>query len=68
MTSKLVEGWRRAWRWHSAQALAALTLLPVVWIELPADLKTRIPEGWEPYIISVVALAGLIGRLRSQSK
>ena len=65
---KLVEGAKTAWKWHSAQALAALTLLPIIWMELPADAKSMIPDGWDPYIVSVVALGGLIGRLRSQAK
>ena len=65
---KLVEGAKTAWKWHSAQALAALTLLPIIWMELPADVKSMIPDGWDPYIVSAVALGGLIGRLRSQAK
>lgn len=65
---KWVDGAKTAWKWHSAQALAALTLLPIIWMELPADIKSMIPDGWDPYIVSVVALGGLIGRLRSQAK
>ena len=65
---KLVEGAKNAWKWHSAQALAALTLLPVVWIELPADIKAMVPAGWEPIIVSAVAFGGLVGRLRSQNQ
>lgn len=65
---KLVEGAKNAWKWHSAQALAALTLLPIVWMELPADIKAMIPDGWTPYVVSGVALGGLIGRLRAQTK
>lgn len=65
---KLVEGAKNAWKWHSAQALAALTLMPIVWMELPSDIKSLIPDGWTPYVVSVVALGGLIGRLRSQPK
>ena len=65
---KLVEGAKNAWKWHSTQALAALTVLPIVWTELPADVKAMIPDGWNIYIVSAVALGGLIGRLRSQAK
>lgn len=65
---RLVQNWKKAWRWHSTQALAALTLLPVLWIELPADLKSEIPEEWMPYVVSAVALGGLFGRLKDQSK
>lgn len=68
MRFKLVEGAKSAWKWHSAQALGVLALTPIVWMELPADIKSRIPDEWTPYVVSVVALGGLIGRLRSQAK
>lgn len=65
---RLVPNWKKSWRWHSAQALAVLTVLPVVWMEFPADLKSQIPDDWMPYVVSAVALGGLFGRLKDQSK
>lgn len=65
---KWVENVRSAWKWYSVQALGVLTVFPIVWIELPADIKSRIPDEWTPYVVSVVALGGLIGRLKAQSK
>lgn len=63
---KLVENWREAWRWHSAQALAVLALLPVVWTELPPEAQALVPEEWRPYVLAALALAGLVGRLQKQ--
>lgn len=68
MKLKLVQGAKDAWKWYSVQALGVLTVVPMVWMELPADIKSRIPDEWTPYIVSAVALGGLIGRLRSQAK
>lgn len=68
MQMKMVENIRSAWKWYSVQALGVLTVLPIVWVELPPDIKTRIPDEWTPYVVSVVALGGLIGRLKAQSK
>lgn len=65
---KLVEGAKNAWKWHSVQVFAALTVLPIVWMELPADIKAKIPAEWMPFVVSLVAFGGLIGRLRSQPK
>ena len=65
---KWVENVKFAWKWYSVQALGVLTVFPIVWIELPADIKSRIPDEWTPYVVSVVALGGLIGRLKAQSK
>ena len=63
---KLVDDIGKAWRWHSAQILAALTVAPMVWEQLPADLKDRVPDDWMPYVVACVAFAGLVGRLRAQ--
>ena len=63
---KLVSDWRDAWRWTSVHILSALTVAPLVWVELPADLKSQIPEAWYPWIICGVAFFGLIGRVRDQ--
>lgn len=65
---KWVDNIRSAWKWYSVQALGILTIFPIVWIELPADIKSRIPAEWTPYVVSAVALGGLIGRLKAQSK
>ena len=63
---RLIPDWKNAWRWHSTQILAALTVAPLVWAELPDDLKAKIPPDWYPWIIGGIALAGFVGRLRDQ--
>jgi hypothetical protein len=63
---KLVPDWKDVWRWHSAQLLAALTVLPLVWMELPPDVKAYIPPTWHPWIVAAMAFAGFVGRLRAQ--
>ena len=63
---RLVEGWRKAWRWYSVQALSLLALLPVVWAELPYDVKAFLPLSWQPWILAALAVAGLVGRLWPQ--
>lgn len=64
----LVPDWRGAWRWFSVQALVVLAALPLVWSTLPADLRAFLPDGWEPYILLVVAIGGLAGRFIDQNK
>lgn len=65
---KLVANWRDAWRWFSVQAMAAIVALPLVWASLPADVKGYLPDGWEPYLLMVLAVAGIMGRMVDQSK
>jgi hypothetical protein len=64
----LVPDWRKAWRWFSVQALAAIVMLPVVWATLPADAKAWLPDGWEPWVLMALAVAGIVGRLVDQNK
>ena len=64
----MIENWKEAWKWFSVQVLALLTIAPVIWSELPEDVKAMIPPEWRPWIIAFVALAGLILRFKAQTK
>jgi hypothetical protein len=52
---KLVENWKDCWKWFSVRALAAIGLLPAVWMMLPEDLRAYIPVTWLPWIAAAVA-------------
>lgn len=65
---KLVPDWRSAWRWLSVQALAVIALLPVVWPTLPPQVTGWVPEEWRPWIIVLLAVGGIAGRLVDQKK
>lgn len=65
---KLVENWRNAWKWFSVQALAALTVLPMVWLGLPADVKAYVPPKYGLIVVILLGLAGVIGRVVDQNK
>lgn len=63
---KLVSDWRKAWKWHSTQLLAVIAALPIVWMQLPPDVKDMVPESWMPYIVTFIAAGAIVGRLRDQ--
>ena len=65
---QLVENVRTAWRWFSVQVLTLLAVLPLVWEQLPPETHALVPEAWRPWIITVLALIGIGGRLVRQSK
>lgn len=65
---KLVDDWKKAWKWFSVHALILAGILPTVWLELPSDLKSTIPPGTMSAITAVIAACGVIGRLVSQEK
>ena len=63
---KLIKNARRCWRYFSVQALTILAALPLVWINLPPDVKAKVPDAWETWVFVIVALGGLAGRLIDQ--
>lgn len=63
---RLVNDWRKAWKWLSVQSLAVLAVAPVVWSQLPPDVRNMLPEGWEPYVLAALAVGGIVGRLKAQ--
>lgn len=65
---KLIPDWKKAWRWFSVQAFAAIIALPVVWGMLPSDAKAFLPDSWEPWILVGLAVAGLVGRVIDQNR
>ena len=58
----------KPWRLWSVQILTALAVLPLVWAELPADVKAMIPAGWEPWIVAAIAAGGVVARVIPQAK
>ncbi len=63
---KLVPDWRRVWRYYSTQALIAIAALPMIWMEIPPDIRDLFPEAWRPWAVTAVALSGILGRLIAQ--
>lgn len=64
---RIVNDWRDWWKWWSVRALALIAVLPVVWLEIPSDVKAYIPVEAQPWIVTAMALAGIVGRLKDQS-
>lgn len=65
---KLVADWRKAWKWFSMQAFALIVAIPAVWVTLPDDVKAMMPSGWGPWVLTTIALCGMIGRMVDQNK
>lgn len=64
---KMIPKWRQAWRMYSVQALTALAALPLIWEQMPLEVKAIIPADWNPYILAGIAVAGVAGRLLDQT-
>jgi hypothetical protein len=63
---KLVDDWRKAWKYFSVQALALASAISFGWATYGDVIKQYIPERYMPWVIAVVALAGIAGRLVDQ--
>ena len=68
MRMRLVDDARRAWTWFSMWALAALAALPLLWEALPPEVVAVIPHEWRAWILAIIAVAGMIGRLVPQGR
>lgn len=65
---KLIEGWKRAYRMFSVQAMAVSTAILGGWLALPDDFKAHLPH-WIGNAAAIATLVlGIFGRLVSQTK
>lgn len=64
---QFVDDVRRAWRWFSVQAMTFLALLPIVWEQLPPETQDLVPPAYRPWAITIVAVAGILGRTIKQA-
>ncbi|MBY6255731.1 MULTISPECIES: hypothetical protein [Enterobacteriaceae] len=62
----VIENWKQSWKLFSVQALAVAGTIPVIWSQLPDDVKAMIPASWMGAITAVVAVCGIVGRLVKQ--
>lgn len=63
---KLVDDARNWWRWNSTHVVAIFAALPLVWAQLPEDIKAYVPDEWMPYIGFLMFIGFLVARLRAQ--
>lgn len=65
---RLVEDWKRCWRWISMQCMTAALAVQGAWMFIPDDMKSSIPpEVVRGATMGLLAL-GIVGRLKNQTK
>lgn len=65
---RLVEDWKKAWRWFSVQAFLLLGAAGPVWAMIPADWRAAVPSAWLGIAAAVLAVIGIAGRVIDQTK
>jgi hypothetical protein len=65
---RLVENWKEAYKWFSVQ----LITVALIWTTLPQETQQHIlvlvPDVVEPYIVAILLLAAVVGRVVDQKK
>ncbi|WP_041863548.1 DUF7940 domain-containing protein [Bordetella petrii] len=66
MKLKLVEDWRRGWRWISVNCIAVVVAVQGAWMAMPDDLKAGIPSSWVSGVSVATLVLGALGRFIKQ--
>ena len=64
---KLVQDWRRCWRWFSVQAMVVAGAIQGAWLFIPADMKASVPDDWVRWMTLTLLVLGIAGRLVQQT-
>ena len=67
MNIKPIEGWRRAWRWFSVQAMVLAGALQGAWLVLTPAMQASIPQNIVQAITLTLLVLGVVGRLVDQT-
>lgn len=63
---KLVDNWKKCYRWLSMQGFLLAGFLQTTWMGLPAEWKETVPDNLI-YVMTIFALIlGAVGRLVDQ--
>ncbi|MDI3149368.1 hypothetical protein [Serratia nevei] len=63
---KLIDDWAKAWKYFSVQCFALAGAISAGWGMYGDVIKQYIPAQYMPWIICVVAIAGIVGRFVDQ--
>lgn len=62
---KLVDDWRKCWKWWSVQGLAVLAAAPVLYESFPT-MQGYLPPAWFHSIMGTLAFLAILGRVVKQ--
>lgn len=65
---KLVENWKRCYKWFSVQAMTLSSAALAGWNALPDDMRQAFDTKWIMIGASVLLVLGVFGRLIDQEK
>jgi hypothetical protein len=63
---KLVDDWRKAWKWVSMWAMSFGLAVQGAWEFMPADLRTGLSDTHVRWVAMTLLVVGIAGRLVKQ--
>jgi len=63
---RLVQDWRRGWRWASVQLMAASAAIQFGAQALPAGLHDALPAAWWKYLSGIMLVCAIVARFIQQ--
>lgn len=63
---KLVDDWKRAWRWFCMHAMAAALAIQGAWLAIPQDMQQFLHPEVTHAITAILLALGIVGRLVKQ--
>lgn len=68
MKLKLVEDWKKAYKWLSVQFMALLLVLPEAWQYVPPGVKEALPPHFLSGLSTAIVVAAILGRMIHQGE
>jgi hypothetical protein len=65
---RLVDDFKRAYRWFSIQAMGLALAIQGAWEVIPADMKAGIPQQYVTWLTLGLLVLGIAGRLVKQGE
>ena len=63
---RLIDEWRKAWRFLSVQAMTAAGAIQAAWMTIPEEMKVSIPPNIVHWATLGLLFFGIVGRLVKQ--
>lgn len=65
---KLVDDWKKAWRWISINCMLLATAIQAAWLSVPENTRLLVPEWLIASVTITLMVLGVIGRLVKQGE
>ncbi len=60
---RLVDDWKRAWRWVSVNCMVLAAAIQGAWVYVPDDMRESLPHNLVSGLTICVLVLGVIGRI-----